>query len=80
MSHILYIAGSPERAAGREVRPGTIPAFWETLVAAAATIELWMERASQRRQLARLNDIQLKDIGLSRADVENEVSRPFWRQ
>jgi uncharacterized protein YjiS (DUF1127 family) len=80
MAHISYIAGSPERAAGPEAQPGTIPALWEVLVAAAATIELWMERAGQRRQLARLNDFQLKDIGLSGADVENEVSRPFWRQ
>jgi uncharacterized protein YjiS (DUF1127 family) len=80
MAHIPYIVGSPERAAGPEARPGTIPALWEVLVAAAATLELWMERADQRRQLARLNDFQLKDIGLSRADVENEVSRPFWRQ
>jgi uncharacterized protein YjiS (DUF1127 family) len=80
MAHILYIAGSLERAAGPKARPGTTPAVWDILVAAAVTIELWMERARQRRQLARLNDFQLKDIGLSRADVENEVSRPFWRQ
>jgi uncharacterized protein YjiS (DUF1127 family) len=80
MAHIPYIVGSPERTAGPEARPGTIPALWEVLVAAAATLELWMERAHQRRQLARLNDFQLKDVGLSRADVENEVSRPFWRQ
>lgn len=35
--------------------------------------------ARQRRQLAELNDAQLKDIGVSRADVARELARPFWR-
>ena len=39
----------------------------------------WQERASQRTALASLEDHMLKDIGLSRADVAREASRPFWR-
>jgi uncharacterized protein YjiS (DUF1127 family) len=39
----------------------------------------WLERARQRRQLRQLGDHMLKDIGLSRADVEAEASKPFWR-
>jgi uncharacterized protein YjiS (DUF1127 family) len=39
----------------------------------------WFEQARQRRQLGRLSDHMLKDIGLSRADVEAEVAKPFWR-
>jgi uncharacterized protein YjiS (DUF1127 family) len=39
----------------------------------------WLERARQRRQLQQLGDHMLKDIGLSRADVEAETSKPFWR-
>ncbi|MGZ9707234.1 DUF1127 domain-containing protein [Pseudomonas sp. GNP013] len=31
-----------------------------------------------RRLLATLNDDALKDIGLSRADVEQESQRHFW--
>jgi Domain of unknown function (DUF1127) len=38
-----------------------------------------MERARQRRHLARLSDRMLSDIGLSRADVEREFARPFRR-
>ena len=40
---------------------------------------IWLERARQRRQLQQLSDHMLKDIGLSRADVEAEVTKPFWR-
>jgi uncharacterized protein YjiS (DUF1127 family) len=38
----------------------------------------WRKRAVQRRTLAMLDDHMLKDIGLSRMDVEREISRPFW--
>ncbi len=40
---------------------------------------LWQERARQRRQLQSLNDYMLHDIGLTRADVLAESSKPFWR-
>jgi uncharacterized protein YjiS (DUF1127 family) len=40
---------------------------------------LCCERVGQRRQLAELNDHMLRDIGLSRADVMAEATKPFWR-
>jgi uncharacterized protein YjiS (DUF1127 family) len=40
---------------------------------------IWRERAQQRRQLERLNDHMLRDIGLTRADVLAEASKPFWQ-
>lgn len=39
----------------------------------------WLERIRERRQLAQLGDDMLKDIGVSRADVEHVVEKPFWR-
>lgn len=39
----------------------------------------WLERARQRRELRQLSDHMLKDIGLTRADVEAEAAKPFWR-
>ena len=41
------------------------PAFWR--------------RLNTRRRLLKLNDQQLRDIGLSRAQAEREPSLPFWR-
>ncbi|MCY1517043.1 hypothetical protein D9M68_517100 [compost metagenome] len=41
-------------------------------------LKRWHQLAEQRRRLASLNEAALKDIGLSRADVLQEVERPFW--
>jgi uncharacterized protein YjiS (DUF1127 family) len=46
---------------------------------AADLLLTWHERARQRRQLLTLNDHMLRDIGLTRADVLAESSKPFWR-
>ena len=38
-----------------------------------------MEIYRQRRAQENLDDRLLKDIGLTRCDVEREVARPVWR-
>ncbi len=49
-------------------------------VRAWRTIEIWQERARQRRALDGLSDAALKDIGLTKADVWSEVQKPRWRK
>ncbi len=39
----------------------------------------WQRRASERHHLRQLSDHMLKDIGLSRFDVERMAGKPFWR-
>ena len=39
----------------------------------------WQERARQRYHLQQLDDRALRDIGFSRADIEAECIKPFWR-
>jgi uncharacterized protein YjiS (DUF1127 family) len=43
------------------------------------TLAVGRERRRQRVALARLDDRMLRDIGLTAADVEGEVSKPFWK-
>jgi uncharacterized protein YjiS (DUF1127 family) len=38
----------------------------------------WQERTRQRRHLRALDDRLLRDIGISRADVEFESGKRFW--
>jgi len=39
----------------------------------------WRRNSITRRQLAGMSNHMLKDIGISRADVVNEVTKPFWK-
>lgn len=60
------------------------PAQLGALAAAAcrralAAIAMWRARAGERRALATMNDHELRDIGISRADVWAETEKPFWR-
>jgi len=41
---------------------------------------VWVTRAEARRGLSMLSDHVLRDIGMTRADVERELLKPFWRE
>jgi uncharacterized protein YjiS (DUF1127 family) len=41
---------------------------------------LWIIRVESRRAVAMLSDHLLRDIGLTRHDVERELMKPFWRE
>ncbi|MFC5587182.1 DUF1127 domain-containing protein [Nitratireductor kimnyeongensis] len=41
-------------------------------------LTLALERHWQRRDLTDLTDEQLRDVGLTRRDVERECAKPFW--
>ncbi len=45
-----------------------------------SVVSIWQERTAARHGLARLDDHVLLDIGLTRADVERERRKPFWRE
>ena len=45
---------------------------------AVAQWRRWRQLSRDRAELAGLSHEQLRDIGLSRADVLREISRPFW--
>ncbi|AGZ34191.1 DUF1127 domain-containing protein [Pseudomonas sp. SWI6] len=38
----------------------------------------WLQLYRQRQELARLSDATLQDLGLSRADIQQEADRHFW--
>jgi len=64
--------GAGARLAGR-------PGFQHVLRSAAETIMVWQERAQMRHALAYLDDRMLRDIGVTRAEAEGEMAKPFWR-
>ncbi|KPW29708.1 hypothetical protein ALO95_00309 [Pseudomonas syringae pv. antirrhini] len=48
------------------------------LISLKRHVQRWLELHRQRRLLAQMSDGALKDLGLSRADIQQEVERPFW--
>jgi len=85
---IVWLAGASRRS-------GLLHRLAELARSAFARVESWLaersrrrrvraqstiaERLRQRRVLATLSDRDLKDIGVSRYDVEVELRKPFWR-
>ncbi|TDX33045.1 uncharacterized protein YjiS (DUF1127 family) [Modicisalibacter xianhensis] len=53
----------------------TMASGWRRLL---RRLRRWQQVRHERQELWRLSDATLKDIGLSRADIEREASRPFW--
>ena len=45
----------------------------------ACRAKFWVNRSRQRKQLARLDERLLADIGISKAQADVEISKPFWR-
>ena len=45
----------------------------------AASLRLWRQRSRSRCHLMRLNDWQLRDIGIDRQTAKQEARKPFWQ-
>ena len=43
------------------------------------TVATWQQRSRDRHLLAQMNERQRRDIGLSPATLDDEISKPFWR-
>ena len=44
-----------------------------------AILVRWQQRANERAHLRDLDERALRDVGLTRADVEAEAGLPFWQ-
>ena len=67
---------SQEHSASRPVTAVLAEQFFKAL----DLLYVWHERAQDRRLLLELDDHMLRDIGLTSADVDHEVSKKFWQQ
>ncbi len=71
----LHDRTAPVAARGRqaEIRLGL-------LGKALATVRLWQGRIREREALARLSEIELRDLRFSPSDIAHEIRKPFWRE
>jgi uncharacterized protein YjiS (DUF1127 family) len=57
-------------AASRQATAPSLPAI----------LWLWIQRARQRRRLAELDAVQLRDIGVEPEAARREAAKPFWQR
>jgi len=78
MSRLLLRPASPYAP-----KPATgllgLPSPAEALLGLWRLLIVWNGRWQDREQLREMDPRILRDIGLSRRDVEREASKPFWR-
>lgn len=48
---------------------------WANLI---DTLKAWSRRARTRRQLSRLTEAELDDVGISVTQAQREIDKPFW--
>lgn len=61
------------------LRQGRSSFIGEGLVALFNKVHDWTERRRTRGRLYQMPDYMLRDIGVSRAEVESEYQKPFWK-
>lgn len=74
--HLPSRRGRPDAVRRRDA----LDALTDAMQSVFATVDLWLWRRRERDQLASLSDRMLKDIGLTHADREFLVNKPFWRE
>jgi uncharacterized protein YjiS (DUF1127 family) len=75
----LRTAARPTPTADISLKDISLKGLSALIVKVTDTVLDWQDRACQRRRLGEMDDHLLRDIGLSRADLEYESSKPFWR-
>lgn len=70
-SEVERLTGVGRKSTDKPIASG-LAAAWDKVL-------LWQYRAQERHHLARLDERMMKDMGISAADVEHEVSKPFWK-
>ncbi|MBP5857678.1 DUF1127 domain-containing protein [Marivibrio halodurans] len=85
-SKAAFLAGSDRSGSEMEGAPRLANTGYQpirvtkTVLATVWTLlRLWQERVEMRHHVRTLDDRLLKDIGVTRADVDSEIAKPFWR-
>ncbi len=62
-----------------QLRQPALAALRSGVAAVIALARVWLTRIRERRELAALTEHELRDIGVTPADVFWETEKPFWR-
>jgi uncharacterized protein YjiS (DUF1127 family) len=66
-------------ACGPKVNASLLERASAATLRGVTVLETWSERFHQRRALRELSDHLRQDLALSKADIEAEAEKPFWK-
>ena len=76
----IHLQPSDGRSPGRHRGRGHPTCSARRPAASSITLHVWRERVRARNELSRLDERSLRDIGLTPADRDFLVNKPFWRE
>ena len=79
MTYVRCHEQIPSSVRASELAQDLFSSFQRLPAALFGTLLVWQERAAQRQHLASLDDRLLSDVGISRAEADVEIRKPFWR-
>jgi uncharacterized protein YjiS (DUF1127 family) len=53
--------------------------LWHALGRVRGLLRLWRRRMRESRELSLMSDRELRDMNVSRYEVEHAARKPFWR-
>lgn len=72
----MHRSAATETDRAEHSRVASLTAFAVRLL---ARLQLWRQNSRTRRQLAQLDARQLADTGITQAERDSELDKPFWR-
>jgi uncharacterized protein YjiS (DUF1127 family) len=72
--------GRSSKFQSQHIVPAIIAGAHQFWLSSLARMVEWRQRARSRRELMRLNDFELNDIGIGRSFAQVEGRKPFWRE
>lgn len=64
----------------RSAKSDRIAVFLDVLRRIPHLARVWSMRVELRQAMAMLSEHMLRDIGLTRNDINRELMKPFWRE
>jgi uncharacterized protein YjiS (DUF1127 family) len=75
----MYVVANDPLINCQAKQPGLMARAVALVESAARTLQLWRTRARERHTFSLADERDLRDLGLSRYDVQRELAKPFWR-
>jgi uncharacterized protein YjiS (DUF1127 family) len=55
-------------------------AFKKSMIYVLERVSIWERRINGRKELAKMNGMNLQDIGITKVDVQKECRKHFWEK